>query len=135
MKKKITHTDGRVEELEGTPEEIAQVEAEIARRSGGSAGSPVQEDKGQGRRVLTDEIQRSLAGLTDEQLKSLKFWIEFVKIPAYKPVDVIPWAPQLQPLWPPDTIIWATPDLTTLLLDDQARALYLDSVKTNTDLD
>lgn len=57
MKKVIKNPDGTVEELDGTPEEIAQLERERSRGSEGHGPSPVKESPG-GRRILTDEIQR-----------------------------------------------------------------------------
>lgn len=116
MKKKITRPDGTVEEYEGSAEEIARIEAEIAGRSGMTTQVPVQEDRGSGRRVLTDEIQRAMDGMSTEQLESLKWWAQFVKLPRItapiiQPQPIfIPWIQQPYPIYSDPTVTWITCD-------------------------
>lgn len=103
MKKTIYKSDGSQEEIEGSPEEIAAYELEISKRSGESVGQPVQEDRGPGRRVLTDEYVRALERIAGalERMPNTRF------IPYYEPPAIRwPWES-----WQP-TIICETPKIT-----------------------
>jgi hypothetical protein len=55
MKKKITHPDGTIEEIEGTPEELAQLEQKVPQ------GDRKDESNTKGPRILLDSKSPQVA--------------------------------------------------------------------------
>lgn len=114
MKKTITRPDGTVEEVEGTAEELAELERASKKTSKKESKSP-------SRRVLTDEIQR-LKNENDELKKKLeaagdslmKRLIEQIGkqpdqlpyVPYFPPCEPLPWREVIPsgPYWTGETI-------------------------------
>lgn len=83
MKKKITRPDGTIEELEGTAEELAELERHVQKRGEVSEESPkkkgkriLSEDVAQIARQLQDTVERALAEVIAKN-RPAYFWTHY----------------------------------------------------------
>ncbi|MFA5750570.1 MAG: hypothetical protein WC895_05170 [Candidatus Shapirobacteria bacterium] len=86
MKKTITKPDGTKEILEGTPEEIAELERQIKKEK-------VNENQGDNRRILNEEEIRKM--INDEVAKIP--WFKVIEVPVPQTFPVQPWRPYFEP--------------------------------------
>lgn len=87
MKKKITHPDGRIEEVEGTPEELAQLEKATSKKSKKA------ESKQPSRRILNEEVARLTKELEAAKAKIQKLELQLFREMS-KPIRTFPNIPE-----------------------------------------